>query len=242
MKIDSVIFDMDGVLVDVSRSYRIAIEKTVNFLLERKGLSARITQKDVSVIKNLPGYNNDWDASYELYVSKADKTLQTKERRNILYKEIRDVFQTFYLGSKLFKKTERHNAPLNIARGLIWQERRLISKKLLETLMDMDIKLGVVTGRPRKEALFAIDNLSLQKFFKMENIIALEDAAKEKPDPEPLLKIIKIMKIKNPVYVGDSINDVVAAREAKMPCIFIGKEKLGDMQITNVNDLMEVLL
>lgn len=241
MKIDSVIFDMDGVLVDVSRSYRIAIEKTVNYLLEKRNLPVRITQKDVAAIKKMPGYNNDWDASYALYISVVNIS-PARERKNILYKEVKDIFQTFYLGSKQFKKTEKREAPLNILKGLIWRERRLISQKTLDTLLSMNMKLGIVTGRPRKEALFAIDNLKLQEFFAKENIVALEDAAKEKPDPEPLLEIIKRMKIRYPVYIGDSVNDVIAAKGAKMPCIFIGKEKLGDRQITNVNDLMEVLL
>ncbi len=50
------------------------------------------------------------------------------------------------------------------------------------------------------------------------------------------------MEIKTPVYVGDTINDVIAAKKANIPCIFVGKGKLGDMQITDINNLQEVLL
>lgn len=242
MKFDGIIFDMDGVLVDVSKSYRIAIEKTVNYLLEQRDLPVRITQKDVSAAKNLPGYNNDWDASYALFTGKTVSILPAKNKKNILYKEVKDVFQTFYLGSKLFKETEGREAPLNIVKGLIWQEKSLVSQRMLDTLLARNIKLGIVTGRPRKEALFAIDNLNLQKFFSNGNVVALEDAAKEKPDPGPLLEIKKRMKIKNPVYVGDSISDVIAARKAKMSCLFVGRKKIGDMQITDINLLKDILL
>lgn len=242
MKTDSVIFDMDGVLVDVRGSYRVAIEKTVNYLLKQINLPARITQEDVSRIKKLPGYNNDWDAAYTLYIGKITGFLPNIKKKEILYKTVRDTFQSFYLGSRLFRETEGREAPLTIAKGLIWQERCLISEKLLDTLAGMNIKMGIATGRPRKEALFAVDNLKLNKFFLNENIVALEDAAKEKPDPEPLLEIKRRMNVKDPVYIGDTINDVISAKRAKMPCIFVGKEKLGDMQITNINYLMEVLL
>lgn len=253
MKIDSVIFDMDGVLVDVNRSYRIAIEKTANFLLERKGFPGSGTQKEVSMIKNLPGFNNDWDATYVLILllsegvkrekfAKTVKTLQPINKLSEEYKEIQDVFQAYYLGNVLFKKIEKHDPQVNIVKGLINQEKCLVSKKFLEKLLKMKIRLGIVTGRPRKEALFALRNFNLQEFFPEKYVIALEDVKMEKPHPESLLKIIKRMAIQTPVYVGDTINDAIAAKRAKIPCIFIGSEKLGDMQISDVNILEEILL
>lgn len=253
MQIDSIIFDMDGVLIDVTYSYRVAIEKTANFFLEKKGLSIKVTQKDVAKIKNLPGFNNDWDATYALInllangikkekFAKAAKTLQSIGKQIIEYKKIKDIFQTFYLGCLLFKKIEKRNPPLINARGLILDEKCLISIKLLNVLSNRKLKLGIVTGRPRKEALFAIKNFNLQIFFPEYYIVALEDAAKEKPFPDPLLEAKRRMRVEKPIYIGDTINDIIAAREANMPCIFVGKDKLGNMQITNINRLQEVLL
>lgn len=234
MKIDSVIFDMDGVLVDVSQSYRVAIEKTVNFFLKCKGLSIKATLEDVTEIKNLTGFNNDWDATYVLlaFLSKGVKrekfrkeiqTFPEINKKNKEYKKIREVFQTFY-------------------QNLNSSEKCLISKKLLARLINMNLKLGIATGRPREEALFAVRNFNLQAFFPENYIVALEDTAKEKPSPDPLIEVKKRMQVKNPVYVGDTISDVVTAKKAKMPCIFIGDGNLGDFQIKNVNKLMEVLL
>jgi len=65
--IDGLIFDMDGVLVDVSRSYRAAIIRTVDiFFNDGLRLSAAddtplLTPADVSLLKNAGGFNNDWD-------------------------------------------------------------------------------------------------------------------------------------------------------------------------------------
>ncbi len=66
-KIDALIFDMDGVLVDVSRSYRAAIIRTVDiFFSQGMRLPAAddtplLTPNDVSLLKNAGGFNNDWD-------------------------------------------------------------------------------------------------------------------------------------------------------------------------------------
>lgn len=253
MKIDSIIFDMDGVLVDVSSSYRVAIEKTVNFFLGQKGLSLRVTQKDIGELKNLAGFNNDWDTTFvliDLLSKRVKKERFAEELKNfrsinkqtLEYKKMKDIFQVFYLGSLLFGKNEKRNPPLTNIRGLILDEKRLVSIKLLDALNNMKLKLGIVTGRPKKEALFAVKNFQLQDLFPKDYIVALEDAAKEKPFPDSLLEAKKRMRVEKPIYIGDTINDVIAARRANMPCVFVGKENLGDMQISNINRLQEVLL
>ena len=60
-KYDGLIFDMDGVIVDVSRSYREAIRQTAGYFLKRN-----VLMSEVGEIKNKPGMNNDWDAPYSL--------------------------------------------------------------------------------------------------------------------------------------------------------------------------------
>ena len=106
--------------------------------------------------------------------------------------------------------------------------------------MSKNYKLGIATSRPRQEALFALNNLGLIKFFNERFIIAQEDTKNEKPAPDPLLEAKRRMGAKQPIYVGDSINDVLAAKSAKMPCIFVGTVKLGDINIRNVNLIKDV--
>ena len=53
---------MDGVLINVTQSYRQAILLSANNLLGKK----KITTNDVENQSD-PGFNNDWDASYALY-------------------------------------------------------------------------------------------------------------------------------------------------------------------------------
>lgn len=63
---DILIFDMDGVLIDVSKSYRKTIQQTIQIYLEscleferrRRGW---ITDEEISLFKSVGGFNNDWD-------------------------------------------------------------------------------------------------------------------------------------------------------------------------------------
>jgi HAD superfamily phosphatase len=64
--LDVLIFDMDGVLIDVSNSYRRTIQKTVHLYLTTL-LGLRIDPKKlsldraISLFKSAGGFNNDWD-------------------------------------------------------------------------------------------------------------------------------------------------------------------------------------
>lgn len=239
---DGIIFDMDGVLIDVTESCRLAILKTVNYFLKEKGYKIRTTKKQVNTIKTLPGFNNDWNASFALIqllihevnesnFLKAVSPLSEKNKNSSQYKRIRAIWQNFYLGCKEFK-----NKPLR------FQEKLMIQRSFLNELFKIYGKLAIATGRPRDEAIFALNQFKIQKFFDEKFLIALDDVAKEKPNPEALLKAKVKLGAKKPIYVGDTINDCLAARRAKMLFVFVGNEILGDYQIKNVNQLMEIIV
>ena len=66
-----IIFDMDGVLVDVSASYRDTVRKTAYlFFKDSKGASTLMeplfTLEDLSAVKQSGGLNNDWDLSHRV--------------------------------------------------------------------------------------------------------------------------------------------------------------------------------
>lgn len=68
---DLLIFDMDGVLIDVSRSYRETIQQTVQIYFEAglgfgKSRKTLITKEDISLFKSTGGFNNDWDLTSAL--------------------------------------------------------------------------------------------------------------------------------------------------------------------------------
>jgi histidinol-phosphate aminotransferase len=247
---DSVIFDMDGVLVDVSNSYRQAIKNTVEYVLKNAyQINLVVKPQDIESIKKIPGFNNDWDLSYELIRLLSNKTSKNDFKKYINkinrndkdYKKIKKIFQSYYLGEKLYWEIYKEMPPLNIKNGLINNESSLIQKEILENIYQ-NYKIGVATSRPRFEAIYTLKKLGITPNFILEkNIVAQEDTQNEKPAPDPLLETKKRLNKINPVYVGDSINDILAAKSANMKCIFIGKNKLADFEIPNVNKIGKLL-
>lgn len=71
MAFDAVLFDIDGVLVDVRKSYLESIRKAVQMYLEKilgfePAPASLLSLQDVQEFKLLGGFNNDWDTVYGL--------------------------------------------------------------------------------------------------------------------------------------------------------------------------------
>lgn len=208
---DALIFDMDGVLVDVTMSYRKAIKKTAEFFLKRK-----VESTEINAIKEKVGMNNDWDATYSLINNKS-----------FSYAEVKNIFQKIYLGNKEGK-------------GLIDNEELLITKDDLNKLKNTYKKMGIATGRPREEAQYVIDRFKLNGLFDV--LVAKEDVQREKPYPDPILKAIKDIGVKNSVYIGDSPSDVIAAKAAGIPYLYIGNQKIGTKRFKTSLQVVDYLL
>jgi len=208
---DALLFDMDGVLVDVTKSYRKAIQQTANYFLKRE-----VKISEVNEIKKKVGMNNDWDATYALI---SDKTIP--------YGKVKGIFQKIYWGDKN-------------AKGLIDKETLLISKKQVLKLKSIYKKMGIATGRPRKEAQYVLNRFNLQKVFDV--VVTKDDTKREKPFPDPLLKAMKDMGENKVVYIGDSPSDVIAATAAKIPSIYIGDQDIGTIRFQTVSQIIKYLL
>ena len=66
---EAIIFDIDGVLVDVKKSYDEAIIKTVQFILTKSfntNLANFPFQDMISKLRNTGGFNNDIDTAYSI--------------------------------------------------------------------------------------------------------------------------------------------------------------------------------
>jgi HAD superfamily hydrolase (TIGR01548 family) len=79
-QVDSLVFDIDGVLIDVRDSYREAACQTVQFyfkeILRFQGSQNLINPEEVKYFKMAGGFNNDWDLSSAVvlfYLMKAEE-------------------------------------------------------------------------------------------------------------------------------------------------------------------------
>lgn len=78
---DCCLFDVDGVLVDIRRSYNTAIKKTTEFLLSKlsgRPMRGLVTDRIILKFRQAGGFNNDTDTTYSIVLamlSKPSKTL-----------------------------------------------------------------------------------------------------------------------------------------------------------------------
>jgi HAD superfamily phosphatase len=81
MQFDCALFDIDGVLVDIRRSYNEAIKETVDFVLAAKsGTKMRrlVTDRLILKFRQTGGFNNDTDTSYAIALA----VLASRQQKN----------------------------------------------------------------------------------------------------------------------------------------------------------------
>jgi|RhiMethySRZTD1v2_1073278.scaffolds.fasta_scaffold172661_2 phosphoglycolate phosphatase-like HAD superfamily hydrolase len=88
-KIDGIIFDVDGVLIDTRLSYNLAIKETVKHLLDILDLAKTIQSVSDNILLKMRltgGFNNDTDTTYALILtSLVSEITSTKELESLLF-------------------------------------------------------------------------------------------------------------------------------------------------------------
>lgn len=192
-----VLFDMDGVLVDVSGSYRRAIQETAAQFLGRP-----VAPEEVQRYKNQGGFNDDW---------RLTEAIIRDGGLDVPFDDIRSSFDLRYRG-------ETWN-------GFITQEPPLIPRAILRDVQGRSAGMGIVTGRPRAEAEWTVHRFGWEPFFNV--LVAMEDQdGRGKPDPYPMrVALTRFVEpgvdcsTKRTVYIGDSIDDMRSARAAGLRAI-----------------------
>ncbi len=149
---EAVLLDMDGVLADVSRSYREAIRLTAT------AFGVTLTLEDIGRAKQGFAVNNDWKLTRQLL---ADRGI------HVPLDEVTRRFEAFYQGEA--------GRP-----GLREEETLLCSSEWLRGL-SRRLPVAVVTGRPREDARRFLDRFDLtdavQALVCMEDAPAKPDPA-----------------------------------------------------------------
>jgi HAD superfamily phosphatase len=206
------IFDIDGVLRDVSGSYRRAIADTVEHFTAQ---GYRPTPLDIDQLKSEGVWNNDWEASQELIYRYFQTQGQPPEQLQLSYEAIVTYFQSRYRGTD----PENWN-------GYICQEPLLLQPSYFQQLTQAGIAWGFFSGATRGSANYVLEKrLGLQSPV----LIAMEDAP-GKPDPTGLFATIRLLeneldKAQIIVYAGDTVADmhtVAKARELNPERTWIG--------------------
>ena len=106
--------------------------------------------------------------------------------------------------------------------------------------------LGIVTSNHATHVRDVLKKFDMQKdFFNV--IVGNKEAPTPKPSPEPILKALEMIGYKgdkkNVCYVGDSINDCVAATKAGIVPILLDRDdeykNVPYLKIRSLNELLD---
>ena len=131
-----IVFDMDGVLVDVTASYRTVIIETIHHFTGHT-----ISNQEVQDWKNRGGYNNDWLLCHHFC---------REAGVEVPYQTVVDYFNAAFFGDN--------------NDGLILNEKWIPNDGLLPRLAAR-ARLAIFTGRDRRELTATLARLQLENQF-----------------------------------------------------------------------------
>jgi histidinol-phosphate aminotransferase len=175
---------------------------------------------ELETLREQGGFNDDWDATVELLA-----------RRNVQksYAEIATEGQVIYLSLAPQAET--------------W----LIQPEILQRLRQR-YRLAVATGRYQAE----FDAVWKERFAPYFEVVVCQDNTPhlgKKPLPDILNRALELMNASEGVYIGNSVDDMIAAKSAKLTAIGVSTtmaaERLtvaGADVVLNQPDLLGLLL
>ena len=189
------LFDIDGVIRDVSGSYRKALQATVEHYS-----GWHPAQSCIDALKGEGRWNNDWDASLEL-LRRNGTSLPARE-------DLIDVFSGFYFGG------DPEGDP-RAWKGYIGDEPLLVKPEFFAALAQNGWQWGFVSGAEPPSARFVLETrLGLLN----PPLIAMGDAP-DKPDPTGLVQLSDSLLPSQSggvvAYLGDTVADVQTVLRAR---------------------------
>lgn len=133
-----IIFDVDGVLVDVRESYQRTVLETV-----RHFTGKRVGRRELHEWKNRSGFNDDWTLTHA-WINKLGA--------HFSYEEVKKQFESLYWADG------KH--------GNVVGERWLLPAKQLERL-SRRAKLAIFTGRTRAELGHTLERFDVRRYFSI---------------------------------------------------------------------------
>ena len=136
-KPELVVFDMDGVLVDVRESFHRTILQTV-----RHFTGQRVSRAEIQSWKNRSGYNDDWRLTTDWVRSLGGRAS---------YEEVKRQFERFYWDGE--------------GEGNVARERWLLARDRLRRWARRT-ELAIFTGRSRRELQHTLERFRVERYFR----------------------------------------------------------------------------
>ena len=207
MDYDAVIFDKDGVLLDsMSNGFKWADEMRIEM--------ARDLGKDIDME----------ESKILVKASKVEELEEAVEETGLGAETIRDMEEE--IAKRKIEKMK--NGDIQLFRD---------TKEVLKELERKQIPKSVVSNAPEQTTRFTVKNFDLEKHFEKVLSPPLDDIHEfvrlKKPSPHMLEDAIDAMDASNPVMVGDSDDDIEAAKNVGIDSIFVNTNGGTDLDPTH---------
>ena len=229
MTYDAVIFDVDGVLVDVRRSFTAA---AIDAITEATG-SRRFTEEEVRQLKYIRGFNNDWhvaiagaawvrfcgDLSFPEFAQGVDRDGGGLDGLRLVVgsdltaefeAQLTRLAQEAYGGTTACWRLYGFE-PDTIRQPGRWQEE--VPLLSAEDARRIAPRAGIVTGRSAAEMELAFQLLGWR--LAAEQVAVSDDPARDKPDPAKLAFILQYLGSEKALLAGDGRDDLELAANAR---------------------------
>lgn len=234
----ALIFDVDGVLVDTSRSFPNVVFTAIQWWSKYK-LNLQVDcrpfgKEHYKVTKNHPSFNDDYDIAWAFLAFLASKRIKRLSESRISPLEWGNILSSCkqgdpipwvlsMFGSDIPKREEVRKLceeiyfgsnTLQHINGRLPQNVRIKGLWHLETpnitahWSSFSIPVGIYTGRSRSELQLALEILGWSDLPKDHYITS--DTGISKPSPEGFYVLSQTLKFENVYYFGDTQSDLEA--------------------------------
>ncbi|MFN9078488.1 MAG: HAD-IA family hydrolase [bacterium] len=192
---DAVLFDLDGTLVDSVEDIFVA----VNALLRELGIAERTREEVTMWVGNGARVlvERAMSGRFEGFAGLPD-ALARHAAADAAMPRFRAIYQEICVD---------HTKPLEGAR------------EALAAAHARGLGVAIVTNKPLAPTTRIVDALGWRPFVAC--VIGGDSLPVRKPDPAPLFEALRQLDARHAWMVGDSANDVGAARAAKMPSLVV---------------------
>jgi len=218
-KYKGIIFDMDGVIYDISEAIKKAVDDSV------KKYDMNINPDDVMeeialLIEEIQNYP----------VPKI--LLNSYDLLKVKFLEGLSFFKKLRIAIFMFNQFNKYKeAESTIFKGI----DALISK------LAKHVKLAILTNNKSQYAEEVLEKFNLSEYFK--TIIGFNDVTEVKPSPEGIIKILNKWNLKpsEAIFIGDMTTDIEAGKAAKVSiiCVASGLAQKETLKKHNPDILVE---
>ena len=207
----AVLFDLDGTLIDSVPDLTAAIDEMLESIGKAPAGEVKVTRwvgnGAAALVKRALADRDDGDALHNARYS------------NEAYSSAYSVFERAY-AQRLTQATGLYDGVLSV----------------LSALISADIKLGLITNKPRQFTLPLLKALDIDHYFS--DVLCGDDLEFKKPHPLPVLTALKNLSVsaQQAIMVGDSISDIKSATAAGVKTVAVTYGYNHGIPITDVRN------